>query len=505
MSGNSEILVIEALDLEFKWNHRVLLQSISLKIKKGEVFIITGPSGSGKTTLAKIIAGELIPTSGELFFYEDLKVEMVSQQDQLVLGTGLRTTYYGQRYENPNEEGIPTVADYFRNTVHGFQENQWDGISNELEIETLLQRKLLSLSNGERRRIQLAVALLKKPNLLILDQPFVGLDVHSREKLGQLIVNLKNKGKTFVIVSDPAPISDFADTILELNEGTVIRIVSGKDYSALEPTGTGKYDFLSNEVFKELFLQKKEYEFIVRMKNVNVSFRGVKVLENINWVVNKGEQWVLKGPNGAGKTTLLSLVTADNPQGYTNDLVLFDRKRGSGESIWDIKKKIGFVSPELHLYFLRKKSIYNPASGMEMNYNSLTCLDVVLSGLNDEIGFNTSYSERSLRLAKLWLGILNMEHLEKSPFLHSSLGEQRIILLARALIKLPDLLILDEPCQGLDPLQTERFITLLDFICENSKTTMIYVTHRVEEIPLCVSHILELENGCVIRKGIFRK
>ncbi len=494
-------IVVEASNLEFRLKQRILLQSINLKIRKGEVLIITGPSGSGKTTLAKIIAQELIPTSGELFFYEDLRIEMVSQQDQFILATGLRTTYYGQRYENPNEEGIPTVADYFRNSVPGFQENQLDGISNELEIETLLQRKLLSLSNGERRRIQLAVALLQSPDLLILDQPFVGLDMHSREKLGRLIENLKNRGAAFVIVSDPEHIPDFADTILELNAGTVTRFVTRKEYSVLEFRNPEKSDSLNNEIFRELIRQKEDYQFVVRMRKVNISLGGKRVLNDINWEVKTGEQWVLQGHNGAGKTTLLSLITADNPQGYANDLVLFDRKRGSGESIWDIKKKIGFVSPELHLYFLRKKSIYHPAPGTQMNYNSLTCLDVVLSGFKDEIGFNTSNSERSLRLAKQWLRVLNMEQLEKSPFLHSSLGEQRIILLARALIKLPDLLILDEPCQGLDLSQTQQFIKLLDHICENGKTTLIYVTHRSEEIPSCVSHFLELENGHIKNIG----
>ncbi|HKI87566.1 MAG TPA: ATP-binding cassette domain-containing protein, partial [Draconibacterium sp.] len=464
-------IVFEIFNLEFKSNHRTLLQSINLKIRNGEVLIVTGPSGSGKTTLAKIIARELIPTSGELFFDEDLKIEMVSQQDQFILATGLRTTYYGQRYENPNEEGIPTVADYFRNTVHGIQENQFDGISNELEIETLLQRKLLSLSNGERRRIQLAVAILKKPDMLILDQPFVGLDLHSREKLGRIIENLKSEGTAFVIVSDPAHIPDFADSILELNEGKISRLVLKKEFIPSEKNVVENPSDADTDVFRVLSTQKEDYQFVVRMRNVNVSLGGKSILNNINWEVKTGEQWVLKGQNGAGKTTLLSLITADNPQGYTNDMVLFDRKRGSGESIWDIKKKIGFVSPELHLYFLRKKSVYHPAPGTQMCYNSLTCLDVVLSGLNDEIGFNTSDSERSLRLAKLWLGILDIEHLEKSPFLHSSLGEQRIILLARALIKLPDLLILDEPCQGLDPTQIDRFIKLLDQICEKGKTT----------------------------------
>ncbi len=197
----------------------------------------------------------------------------------------------------------------------------------------------------------------------------------------------------------------------------------------------------ANNLFSNaLERQKDNCEFIVRMKDVNVTLGGKQILNNINWEVKSGEKWVLKGPNGAGKTTLLSLITADNPQGYNNDLVLFDRKRGSGESIWDIKKKIGFVSPELHLYFLRQKSIYRPATGTEMSYNSLTFSDVILSGLNNEIGFNTSLFRSKFAIGKTMASIVENGALEKSPFLYSSLGEQRIILLARALIKTPDLI-----------------------------------------------------------------
>ena len=186
------------------------------------------------------------------------------------------------------------------------------------------------------------------------------------------------------------------------------------------------------------------------MANVNVTLGGTPILKAINWRVKRGEQWALLGHNGAGKTTLLSLVTADNPQGYTNNLKLFDKKRGSGESIWDIKKRIGYLSPELHLYFLRGEGIYNSVPGLSETPHDancgLSCIEVILSGLKDEIGFVSNSSESEVNVAKSWLNFIGFEGFEKRDFAHTSLGEQRALLLARALIKCPDLIILDEPC-----------------------------------------------------------
>ena len=242
------------------------------------------------------------------------------------------------------------------------------------------------------------------------------------------------------------------------------------------------------------------------MTGVNVNMGDRAILQNIHWQVNRGEQWALLGPNGAGKTTLLSLITADNPQGYSNNLILFDRRRGSGESVWDIKRRIGFVSPELHLYFLRGDGIFNTIPGISRpahhSYHSLRCSDVIISGFNDEIGFvstSTGYQEKK---ALEWMHTLGLAHLENRRYSDASLGEQRSLLLVRALIKSPDLLILDEPCQGLDPRQTQRFVALLDLIGRHHQTTMIYVTHLRAEIPPCVNRILELENGCVKYSGL---
>lgn len=482
--------IVTLVDLAYKVNYKTILQNLNIEITKGKTFVITGSSGSGKTTLARIIGGLLKPTSGRISFADGISSKMVSQQDGFLSATGLRVSYYSQRYENPNQDNVPTVREYLAKKVSGVNPGRLHDILAELEIEYLTGRKILSLSNGERKRVQLAEALLQCPDLLILDQPFVGLDVHSREALFRILEMLKKNGITLVLVSEYSLIPPFADQVFDLGK-------SDKN----KPNSVNNLELSCLEIIKSHNEKEQQFDTIVRMLDVSVSFGGEAVLSGINWQVKPGEKWLLSGHNGAGKTTLLSLISADNPQGYSNDLVLFDRKRGSGESIWDIKKKIGFVSPELHLYFLRHRGLYNAATSTQTSYNSLSCVDVVLSGLKDEVGFTTSGSHFEMKTAREWLHLLGMEHLSSAPFLHSSLGEQRIILLARALIKSPDLLILDESCQGLDPSQTQRFTSVLNEICLQRQTTMIYVTHRQEEVPSCISHFLALEKGKVKDSG----
>ncbi len=484
------------VDIAYQVHYKTILQDINIEIGKGETVVITGPSGSGKTTLLNITGRKLQPTSGQISFAEEITSKIVSQQDDFLSASGLRVSYYSQRYEKPNEEMVPDVKEYLFKKVTGISQKDQVTILQELEIEYLLDRKILSLSNGERKRVQLAEALLQKPDLLLFDQPFVGLDVHARETLFRLLENQKQAGITLVLVSESGLIPTFSDRLIELvlNEDKPQHLRNGSD--ALEDKGSNVYPNLETK-------EKQTYNSIVKMRNVKVTFGGETVLSDINWEVKPGEKWLLQGHNGAGKTTLLSLISADNPQGYVNDLVLFDRKRGSGESIWEIKEKIGFVSPELHLYFLRRRGLYNAAASTQVSSSSMKCLDVVLSGFKDEVGFSTSDSHIEVQIAKKWLHLLDMEHLAAAPFLHASLGEQRIILLARALIKSPDLLILDEPCQGLDSSQIERFTSILNDSCFKNHTTLIYVTHRKEEVPSCVTHFLELEKGRITGSGNF--
>ena len=217
------------------------------------------------------------------------------------------------------------------------------------------------------------------------------------------------------------------------------------------------------------------------MNNVCISYNEKHILKNIDWKVKKGEKWSVSGHNGSGKSTLVSLISADNPQSFANDIYIFDKKKGSGESIWDIKKNIGFVSPEMHLYFDK----------------SFTAFETIASGLFDTIGLFKKLNNEQVELILSWIKGLGIEHI-KDRYLHQlSLGEQRIVMLARALIKCPPLLILDEPCQGLDNKQVHFFKELIDFIATETDMTLIYISHFKEDIPSCVSKQLHLENGMI--------
>ena len=493
---------IEFKHISYKAEGKSILSDISFALPAGQSMAVVGPSGCGKTTLGRMIARKLDPTSGELIFAEGLTCRIVDQQDNFMTISRLGSSYYGQRYENQGMENSPTVQAYLQQTA-----NDVDWVMNLLNVDHLKNSKLMMLSNGERKRAQLAEALLHHPDVLVLDQPFVGLDVLSRQNLSQQIGDLHHSGKTIVLICDSLHIPEEIDWVLEMDHGQVLQWIPRSGYSPKEE------QIDSPEVMESYFaaLPKSEddgFELAVRMNKVTVVHGERKILKNIDWTVRKGERWALMGPNGAGKTTLLSLITADNPQGYVNDLTLFDRKRGSGESIWDIKERIGYVSPELHLYFLRGKGIFNTIPGLEKSLptggNSLRCDEVIHSGFNEQIGFSLSNSDFQKKAVKTWFSILQLEHLAESKFAEASLSEQRLLLLARALVKLPSLLILDEPCQGLDRHQTSRFTGMLDVICRHLITTVIYVTHYPDEIPQSVTWLLQLENGQVSYCGRYR-
>jgi len=205
-------------------------------------------------------------------------------------------------------------------------------------------------------------------------------------------------------------------------------------------------------------------------------------LHDVDWQVLPGERWALLGPNGAGKSTLLSLVNGDNPQAYANDIVLFNKKRGTGESIWDIKSKIGFVSPELHQYFPTDNS----------------CLQVIESGYYDTLGLFRPSQKVKADTALSWMQALEIDKYARMLLKNIPASAQRLCLLARALIKNPALLIFDEPCQGMDEHQQLHFKNIVNTICDLSDVTLIYVTHYQQEIPDSVTKVLRLDKGMVV-------
>nr|WP_305051423.1 ATP-binding cassette domain-containing protein [Elizabethkingia bruuniana] len=321
--------------------------------------------------------------------------------------------------------------------------------------------------------MQLISYLLSSPEILILDKVFTGLDVLSRRELHTIINQLAVENVKIILITDHHNIPDCITHFAEMSDGGIIEYNSINRLSFTETQQT--------EFNKPLpIIQNPSVDTpLIRMENVTIQYNNNIILNNINWQVNPGECWQIKGYNGAGKSTLLSLINGDNPQAYSQQIYLFGKKRGSGESIWDIKKKIGFVSPELYNFFDRNTTVEQ----------------AIGSGFFDTIGLFRKLNEQQILKVKEWLSFFSLEGKATKLLSFLSSGEQRLVLIARALIKDPVMLALDEPCQGLDDSQITTITHLLEQIHQSSNISMLFISHYDNEVPSCVKHILELNKG----------
>ena len=438
-------------DVSVSLGAKPVVSSISFQILSGQKTAIVGPMGSGKTSLAKALAGRLFRT-GEVFFScrnpdKRAYVMLVEQQHQFKNRSNLSEFYLQQRFNSSDCEDAYTVEE----ELAGLALGDWVSV---FELEELMKRPLIQLSNGENKRLQIVKSLAYQPDWLILDNPYVGLDVNGREILTKGLLSLDSKGIQFILISSPGDVPDFINQVIELPLSQDAPSKPAPLLRLLDP-----------------------FETAVKMEKVQIKYGSKIILSDFSWKVNRGERWAIKGPNGAGKSTLISLITADNPQAYSQNITLFDRKRGTGESISDIKRKIGYLSPELHLYFKEGGS----------------CFSVVASGLFDTLGLFKRLTEEQSDQVKHWMQVMGIAHLKERSFLQISGGEQRMVLITRALVKNPELLILDEPCQGLDRVQTDHLKSVLDYLAENSEMTLLYVSHYDRDLPSCVNQVLELK------------
>ena len=472
--------IIESKDVSVKINTQTVLKKLCFTVLKGEQWAIVGPSGSGKTTLLETLKGRHYYT-GNLHLANQLKVVYVEQQHHIKNLSNTADFYYQQRYNSFDSEDSVTVEQHLYAQQAAF-DNSFDTESVNKMIQQfglmgLLNTKLIQLSNGENKRLQLALALLKKPHLLLLDNPYLGIDVAAREKFTSLFKEIIRTDVQIIMVTTPHQIPDFITHVLKIEPDGTARVLPGNSKMEIDNHLQDRFDVA---LFKKLTGQdENDFEQAIKMVNVSIKYGDKQVLQNIHWQVNKGERWVLSGANGAGKSTLLSLINADNPQAYANEIYLFDKRRGRGESIWDIKKRIGFISPEMHLYF----------------ESGITVFDVVASGLFDTIGLFRKLSIQQQNRVEEWLKLMQVSHLRNKLLKHLPNSQQRLILIVRALIKNPSLLIFDEPTQGLDEEQLLFFNSIISQLCTYTNKTIIYVSHYREDIPACINKCIELEEG----------
>jgi molybdate transport system ATP-binding protein len=525
----------------FRLGDRIVFEHTSWVFHRHEHWAVIGANGSGKSLLADALRGRLPLVRGELRYHfrpppglaPEEAISHVSFEERKA---EVHDTVVQSRWNSLEEEGALLVRDFLsyervmginpfevtgrHDQARGQFERRMRRAVGLLQVAPLLDGRLIALSNGERQRVQLARALSHPMRLLILDEPFAGLDAGTRAHFHIVLERLMDTPVRVLLIA--TRIEDLPHHITHLLCVAHCRVIAAGQRAAvlslpqvkrlfLRPKGGvgGRADISVRRRGRALDgagsfqaepharrgcgqecpssanggrrWRRRSREGLgaelVRLRNVTVRYGDTVILRDINWTVRAGESWALLGPNGSGKTTLLSLILGDNPQVYTNDIVVFGRQRGTGESVWDIKRHIGWVSPELHLHF----------------NESATCMGVVASGFHDTVGLFQPPSARQRAAAQHWLGRFRLLQFAGRPLFSLSAGLQRMVLLARALVKRPRLLILDEPCQGLDSAHRGLFVGALDGLIRTGTVTAIYVTHRQDDIPPSIWRIIRLD------------
>lgn len=489
-------------------------QPVNLEILADEQIAIVGPNAGGKSRLVDIITGRYPLLMNEVRYdFTPSPLKMVSDNIKYIsfrdsYGDNDSSYYYQQRWNQHDiDENTPTAGKILEETFLKVDQNNYYSLNEKeketahirrltlkeklykmFHLETLLDKYIILLSSGELRKFQLTKTLLSDPRILIMDNPFIGLDAETRNQLSELLRTLTTETglQVILILSKTNDIPDFITHVIPVDDLTVGDKQPRESYLATL-SGTHLSETESERI-KQLLQYPEKTDLpdltdkdgcILKFNKVNIKYGNRTILKDLDWTVRKGEKWALSGENGAGKSTLLSLVCADNPQSYACDIELFGHKRGSGESIWEIKKHIGYVSPEMHRAYLK----------------DLPAIDIITSGLNDSVGLYVHPRPEQRQTCEWWMNLFGIGHLKDRTFLKLSSGEQRLCLLARAFVKDPELLILDEPLHGLDDRNRELVRNIINEFCSKDNKTLVMVTHYKEELPPVITHHLFLKKN----------
>jgi molybdate transport system ATP-binding protein len=499
---NLNNLLISLQDVSIRHFNTLVFEGLNFSLEKGQHWALVGKSGSGKSTFLDFIMGKASMARGEAYYpYFDRYIQEHHQDDPLFNRYKLITQvsarhefrnlsntadfYYQQRFNSGDSEDADTVSTYLSSIRVVNPLGLWtiQKTTERLRLTQLLDKEIIKLSNGETKRLMLAAALIKNPLLLLLDNPLNGLDVSALQDFNEFIREIAESGISIIMATPSSEIPDSITHVAVLENGKVISQCTANEF---KPIGFHPIDQIqtNQDELKQLLSATPSvvYDTIIGMENVSIKYGEKQILDGVNWQLRQGERWALTGHNGAGKSTLLSLINGDNPQAFANKIILFDQRKGSGESIWEIKKKIGYVSPEFFQYF--------PMGS--------TCLHVIESGFDDTLGLFRISGKSRAETSLSWMKLLHISEFEGALIRNVPVSIQRICMLARAMVKNPSLLILDEPCLGLDVERQEQFKNLIDTICGITDLTLIYVSHYQDEMPLSITHSLKLDQGRVV-------
>ncbi|MFT6255494.1 MAG: molybdate transport system ATP-binding protein [Granulosicoccus sp.] len=463
-------------NLSVNFEERFQLHAIHWQIEPQQHWVITGTNGAGKSALAAVLASVGDITAGTI---EGLpkRVAMVSFEAQAEL-INVELKKDDADIMDVISEGTPVHEILFDHCLDVALAKQ---LSVKFDVEKLMARAFRKLSTGESRKVMLIRALASKPDLLILDEPFDGLDVKTLAMLQEHLHTLVDTTTMIMVLNrfDEFPV--FISHIAYVDSGRLQHQIRRDDAQAF-----GELHQLLHLKGPHLSVPPADVETaipvldptqpLVHLNNISIKHSDQIIIDKLNWIIQPNQHWQLSGPNGSGKTALLSLITGDHPQCYVNDIIVFGFTRGSGESIWQIKQFIGYVSTALQWEYRVGTSLRN----------------VIISGFYDSIGLYSKFTQKHGQIADQWLELLGMADRANQPFNKMSYGDQRLLLIARAMVKHPPLLILDEPCLGLDEMNRQLVLALIEKICAYSETSVLYVNHHPEDQIKGINNFLAL-------------
>jgi molybdate transport system ATP-binding protein len=507
---------IELEDISIRLRDRLYLQHTSWRMNSDEHWAILGPNGAGKSTFVKSLFGAVPVVRGKVTSHFSREITQSSATVSSMVGYVSSDLHRGifecekmrdsfRDFSGKTDEFTSVKAVILDQPYNGASDinlhkhqDHLEEVARKTGIGDMLERDIKSLSTGEISKALITRALIKRPKLLILDEPFEGLDLPARQSLSTLINDLMQGEMRVILVTHGFDeIMPGISHVLFLKSGRVHSCGRRKDllraeviHDVYETKNREKGCNASSLTLRISDLERRSRQIskapplpadrkLVEMRHVNVKIGGVKAVSDFSWVMQRDENWAIYGPAGAGKTTILNLISGENLQAYANEIYLFGSRRGSGESIWDIKKHLGFISSDL------QKSIPS----------NLKALDIVCSGFFGTLGLYHHCEAEKIQIANEWIKILGIEDLAETNFGFLSHGQKQMVLIARAMVKAPVLLILDEPCDGLDFANRSRFMNILDLIGRHTKTNLLYVPKREEEIPPCITHVLNMDGG----------
>tara|TARA_B110000503_G_scaffold50451_2_gene81714 strand:- start:7398 stop:8825 length:1428 start_codon:yes stop_codon:yes gene_type:complete len=471
--------MIQLHDLSVEFDEGFQLKRINWQIKQHQHWLITGANGAGKSALAAVLVGYgdiLAGTSSGLpakigwvsfeaqaeLIQAELKKDDADILDIISLGTPVSEIIF-------TDDIDPVVA---RSLIQKF------------ELDYILKRAFRKLSTGESRKVMLIRALSCHADLLVLDEPFDGLDSATHAMLQHYLTEVVQHTPVVMVLNRFDEIPDFISHIAYIEQGELRHQVERQDHQGyaelyqllhLKTTDLQVPAAETNNASPGLNPQQP----LVKLTDICIKHSDMVLIKDLNWTIESNQHWQLSGPNGSGKTALLSLITGDHPQCYSNDIFVFGYQRGNGESIWQIKQYIGYVSTALQWEYRVGTSLRN----------------VIISGFYDSIGLYSKSSDQQKQIADQWLALLGMHKRGDQSFNKLSYGDQRLLLIARAMVKHPPLLILDEPCLGLDDINRQLVLALIEKICAAKETSVIYVNHHAQDRIVGIDNYLALEKS----------